>query len=123
MGRVSWDVIKLALLDGDHGSKIITTTRKMAVAERVGGAVYELKPLSYDDSYKLLSKRVFDTEDRFAPELSEVTRSILNKCGGLPLAIITIASLLASKPMQIQEWEKVNNSIGFGLGNTLMWTT
>nr|BAC84441.1 putative CC-NBS-LRR resistance protein MLA13 [Oryza sativa Japonica Group] len=62
--RVSWDVIKLALLDGDHGSKIITTTRKMAVAERVGGAVYELKPLSYDDSYKLLSKRVFDTEDR-----------------------------------------------------------
>ncbi|EEE66835.1 hypothetical protein OsJ_23612 [Oryza sativa Japonica Group] len=78
----------------------------MAVAERVGGAVYELKPLSYDDSYKLLSKRVFDTEDRFAPELSEVTRSILNKCGGLPLAIITIASLLASKPMQIQEWEK-----------------
>uniref|UniRef100_A0A0D9ZV81 Uncharacterized protein n=1 Tax=Oryza glumipatula TaxID=40148 RepID=A0A0D9ZV81_9ORYZ len=104
--RVSWDVIKLALPDGDHGSKIITTTRKMAVAERVGGAVYELKPLSYDDSYKLLSKRVFDTEDRFPPELSEVTRSILNKCGGLPLAMITIASLLASKPMQIQEWEK-----------------
>uniref|UniRef100_A0A0E0HYD3 AAA+ ATPase domain-containing protein n=1 Tax=Oryza nivara TaxID=4536 RepID=A0A0E0HYD3_ORYNI len=115
----AWDVIKLALPDGDHGSKIITTTRKMAVAKCVGGAIFELKPLSYDDSYKLLSKRVFDTEDGFPLELSEVTRSILKKCGGLPLAIITIASLLASKPMQIQEWEKVNNSIGLGLGNNL----
>jgi hypothetical protein len=104
---------------GHPGSKIIITTRNRSVAEHVGGGVYELKPLSDDDSRKLLSKRVFDTDDGCPPSLREVTGKILKNCGGVPLAIITIASLLASKPMCSEEWEKVNKSIGSGLGNSL----
>ncbi|CAN6203442.1 unnamed protein product [Urochloa humidicola] len=110
--KSAWDTIKLALQDGDHGSKIIITTRNKAVAEYVGGAVYELKPLSDDDSRKLLNKRIFGKEDGCPADLRKVTEEILEKCGGVPLAIITTASLLASKPLHYMEWKRLNNSIG-----------
>ena len=93
------DTIKLAFQDGHPGSKIIITTRNKNVAEYVCGSVYELKPLSDFGSRKLFNKRIFDTDGGCPPSLGEVAGKILKKCGGVPLAIITTASLLASKPM------------------------
>ncbi|RLN33378.1 hypothetical protein C2845_PM03G23890 [Panicum miliaceum] len=116
--EMSWDTIKLALQDGNHGSKIIITTRNKAVAEYVGGGIYELKPLSADDSRELLYKRIFESIDDCPADLCKVTGKILKKCGGVPLAIITTASLLATKPMCSVEWEKVNNFIGSGSENS-----
>jgi len=113
-----WDTIKLALQDGNHGSKIIITTRNKAVAEYVGGGIFELKPLSTNNSRELFYKRIFKSADDCPPDLSKVTGKILKKCGGVPLAIITTASLLATKPMCSVEWEKVNNSIGSGSENS-----
>ncbi|PAN10310.1 hypothetical protein PAHAL_2G086300 [Panicum hallii] len=116
--ELPWDTIKLALQGGTHGSKIIITTRNKAVAEHVGGGIYELKPLSNDDSRELFYKRIFDSLDNFPPDLSKATEKILKKCGGVPLAIITTASLLATKPRCSVEWEKVNNFIGSGSENS-----
>jgi len=82
-----WDTIKLALQDGNHGSKIIITTRNKAVAEYVGGGIFELKPLSTNNSRELFYKRIFKSADDCPPDLSEVTGKILKKCGGVPLAI------------------------------------
>ncbi|CAN6165623.1 unnamed protein product [Urochloa humidicola] len=110
--ELPWDTIKLALQDGKHGSKIIVTTRNKAVAEHVGGGIYELTPLSYDDSRELFYKRIFESVDDCPSDFSEVTEKILKKCGGVPLAIITIASLLATKPRCSVAWEKVNSSFG-----------
>jgi len=116
--ELPWDTIKLALQDGNHGSKIIITTRNKAVAEHVGGGIYEIKPLPNDNSRELFYKRVFESADDCPPDLSKVTGKILKKCGGVPLAIITTASLLATKPRCSVEWEKVNNSIGSGSENS-----
>jgi Leucine-rich repeat (LRR) protein len=113
--ETAWDAIKLAFQYGHPGSKIIITTRKWNVAEHICGGVYELKPLSDDDSRKLLYKRIFDTEDGCPPSFVEVAGKIIKKCGGVPLAIITTASLLASRAMHLEEWERVNKSIGSGL--------
>jgi hypothetical protein len=119
--KLPWDTIKLALQDGNNESKIIITTRNKSVAGHVGGDIYELKPLSNDDSSELFYKRIFDSEDDCPADLTKVTGKILKKCGGVPLAIITIASLLASKPRCSLEWEKVNNSIGSGSENSPIW--
>lgn len=49
--------------------------------------------------------------------LNKVSNGILKKCGGLPLAIISISSLLANRPATKDEWEKVKRSIGSTLEN------
>ncbi|CAL5089450.1 unnamed protein product [Urochloa decumbens] len=116
--ELPWDTIKLALQDGDHGCKIIITTRNKDVAEHVGGDVYELQPLSNYNSRTLFYKRIFDSVDDCPADLSKVTEKILKKCGGVPLAIITAASLLATKPRCSVEWEKMNKSIGSGSENS-----
>ncbi|GJN16254.1 hypothetical protein PR202_gb03300 [Eleusine coracana subsp. coracana] len=46
----------------------------------------------------------------------EVSCEILKKCGGLPLAIITVASILANQPTKIKEqWEYIKNSLSVEL--------
>jgi hypothetical protein len=49
------------------------------------------------DSKKLFYKRVFNVEVGIHSEFEEISMKILKKCGGIPLAIITTTSLLASK--------------------------
>jgi disease resistance protein RPM1 len=65
----------------------------------------------------LFFKRIFGSEDHCPDMLKKVSSEILKKCGGLPLAIISISSLLASKPIVREEWEKVKRSIGYALEN------
>ncbi|KAF0896119.1 hypothetical protein E2562_019617, partial [Oryza meyeriana var. granulata] len=55
---------------------------------------------------------IFGSEDQCPPQLKLVSNDILRKCGGLPLAIISIASLLANKPCTTELWEGYRNSIG-----------
>jgi hypothetical protein len=87
-----------------------------------------MKPLSLNNSRKLLYGRVFgnqkkenieDTKKCPGEELAEVSDKILKKCGGVPLAINTMASLLACKARNKMEWYEVYNSIGNGLENNL----
>jgi hypothetical protein len=76
-----------------------------------------MEPLSEDVSRKLFYKRVFSQENMCPTELVQVSKDILKKCGGVPLAIITIASLLASN-LQVKTkdlWYDLLNSIGRGL--------
>jgi hypothetical protein len=75
--------------------------------------IYKMKPLSDDVSRRLFYKRVFSQEKDCPHELVEVSEGILKKCGGILLAIITIACLLASKTND--QWYGLLNSIGRGL--------
>ncbi|XP_052137381.1 disease resistance protein PIK6-NP-like [Oryza glaberrima] len=111
-----WQTIQKALIDNQCGSRIITTTRVRDVAKQIGGA-YQLEPLSLDDSRKLFNQIIFHSKDKCPPyHLSEVSQKILKKCGGIPLAIITIASVLASKKgNEYVHWNRVYHSMGSGL--------
>ncbi|VAH99913.1 unnamed protein product [Triticum turgidum subsp. durum] len=110
--KKTWELVKTALVCNNCGSRIITTTRILEVAT-TASEVYKLQPLSLHLSKDLFHRRLSCGAIEWPNHLpTEVYNKILHKCGGVPLAIITIASLLAGKPVEF--WSKVYTSIGFG---------
>ncbi|VAI00298.1 unnamed protein product [Triticum turgidum subsp. durum] len=110
--KETWGIIKCAFVDNNCGSKIITTTRILEVATATG-EVYMLKPLSPELSAELFNTRLFGGKGKCSyGQPTEAYDKILHRCGGIPLAITTMASLLVGKP--VESWSKVYNSIGLG---------
>ncbi|XP_044963906.1 disease resistance protein PIK6-NP-like [Hordeum vulgare subsp. vulgare] len=117
-----WKIINYAFSRGNNaGSRLITTTRIVDVSKlccsTTNDSVYPMEPLSDYDSQRLFHKRIFSQENGCPREFEKVSRGILKKCGGVPLAIITIASVLASdqKVNSHHEWQVLLESIGCGL--------
>ncbi|KAK3120732.1 hypothetical protein QOZ80_9AG0692990 [Eleusine coracana subsp. coracana] len=108
-----WETIKNAFIDDNFGSRVIATTRISHVSREIG-EVYSISELSDNNSKELFFRRIFPGEDKRprSVELDEVSDKLLRRCHGVPLAIVTIASVLARKPLE--EWSGVYNSIGFG---------
>ncbi|XP_048539285.1 disease resistance protein RGA5-like [Triticum urartu] len=106
-----WDIIRCTLMHNNCASRIIATTRILEVA-RIIGEVYKLEPLSHDLSKDLFNTRLFGGKKKchYDP-LINTYHQFLHKCGGVPLTITTIASLLVGKPMEYLS--KVYRSIGF----------
>uniref|UniRef100_A0A0A9BBB9 Uncharacterized protein n=1 Tax=Arundo donax TaxID=35708 RepID=A0A0A9BBB9_ARUDO len=118
----AWKSVKSALPENSLCSRIITTTRLTDVAQSccscLEGYVHKIQPLSDEDSKKLFYKRVFRSEHSCPPHLEEVSQAIIKKCHGLPLAIITIASLLANKNSDAKyDWEGVEDSMASALNS------
>ncbi|CAM0942750.1 unnamed protein product [Alopecurus aequalis] len=116
----SWELIKCSFPGSTFGSRIITTTRKVSVSKACcssdNDTVYNMKPLSHGDSKALFYKRIFPQGTSCPRELEEVSTKILKTCDGIPLAIITIASLLANQQVKTKDqWCNVLKSIGRGL--------
>ncbi|CAO2150441.1 unnamed protein product [Urochloa humidicola] len=115
----TWKTIKSALVENDTGSRVVTTTRNRDVAS--SEVIYELDPLSCHNSKKLFYTRLFGVKGECpANHPAEASDEILKKCGGVPLAIITMASLLVGKSRE--DWFDVCNTPGFyrGKGNHLV---
>ncbi|XP_066383730.1 putative disease resistance RPP13-like protein 3 [Miscanthus floridulus] len=109
----SWQPIGSALHRSNNGSRVVKTTRNLEVA--CGDEVYQLGPLSHDNSKKLFYMRLYGGEDKCpAHHPEEASQKILDKCGGVPLAIITMASLLVGKSRE--DWFEVYSSRGFYCG-------
>lgn len=113
----AWNTIRCAFPDNANGSRVMVTTPLDGVAaaaclsDRV--CIYSMKPLKEQDSRRLFFSRVFGPKNVCPPHFTEISAQILKKCGGLPLAIITIASLLASREGRpLSEWESIMNSLG-----------
>ncbi|KAG4906593.1 hypothetical protein JHK82_055238 [Glycine max] len=101
-----------AMLDNKNGSRILITTRKKDVIESSMKSpldkVHELKPLTQEESMQLFSKKAFRChKNRYCPEdLKKVSSDFVEKCKGLPLAIVAIGSLLFGKEKTPFVWEK-----------------
>jgi hypothetical protein len=108
-----WYIIKSAFPDGDCYSRIVTTTQTEDVALACccyQHHIFQLGPLDGDQSKLLFISRVFGTKGLCQPHLETQLYRIISKCGGSPLAIVTVSSLLANEP-NLQEWEHIENSL------------
>ncbi|CAN6288592.1 unnamed protein product [Urochloa humidicola] len=116
----SWKTIKCALIENNCGSRVLVTTRIATIAKSCcsqHGTVYEQRPLCDADSRSLFHKRIFGSEDLCPINLKDIATEIIKKCGGMPLALITMSSLMTAKSDTREEWVSVCNSIGLGLQN------
>ncbi|EAY83059.1 hypothetical protein OsI_38279 [Oryza sativa Indica Group] len=122
-----WNIIQCAFVQNNYGSRVIITTRIEDVATKCSfdfhGMVYKMQPLDEVNSRSLFFKRLFASEDGFTEQYRKISEDMLRKCKGVPLAIISIASLLASHGMNVERWEKVQNYLGYELETnpTLEW--
>ncbi|KAJ3675465.1 hypothetical protein LUZ60_004507 [Juncus effusus] len=116
----AWNSIKQVFPNNGKGSRVIVTTQNSDVAQDCDSLhtyIYRLGPLSDKDSHDLFLKKINRGNENYTltEELKSVTTKILKKCGGLPLAIVTIAGLLANKPKRKEEWQKLLNHLGVEL--------
>uniref|UniRef100_A0A0E0LV02 Uncharacterized protein n=1 Tax=Oryza punctata TaxID=4537 RepID=A0A0E0LV02_ORYPU len=115
--KAAWQDLQFAFPENNSASRIITTTRikDVAIACQFSDEdyVYTMKPLSSENSKALFFRRIFcSKKEKCPPDLEEVADDILKKCDGMPLAVVSIASLLACKTITKQEWVWVLNSFG-----------
>ncbi|CAK9151310.1 unnamed protein product [Ilex paraguariensis] len=115
----AYDAIMCVLPDDNCGSRVLLTTRMFDVARasclKSLGYMYEMKPLSNNESWELFCKKTF--EDQHCPQhLKVFAQNILRKCEGLPLAIVAISGTLALKDKsRIDEWAMAQRNLSVAL--------
>uniref|UniRef100_M1D630 HJTR2GH1 protein n=1 Tax=Solanum tuberosum TaxID=4113 RepID=M1D630_SOLTU len=109
--REAWESLKRAFPDGKNGSRVIITTRKEDVAERADnrGFVHKLRFLSQEENWDLFSRKLLDVRT-MAPEMESLAKDMVEKCRGLPLAIVVLSGLLSHKK-GLNEWQKVKDHL------------
>nr|XP_043611859.1 putative disease resistance RPP13-like protein 1 [Erigeron canadensis] len=106
-----WEALK-QLLVGARESKVIVTTRNTVVASVMDSVQpHNLGVLPYEIALSLFAEYALEEKNlEKHPSLSTIAQGIVKKCGGLPLALVTIGRVLKTKGNDVVEWEEVLNS-------------
>ncbi|KAM0991622.1 hypothetical protein ACFX2C_009981 [Malus domestica] len=108
-----WGELKDLLVEGVKlGSKVLVTTRNVTVASIMGTVPtnINLQTLSEEDCMSLFVKCAFkEGEEREHPNLFEIGKDNVRKCGGVPLAVKTLGCQLYSK-IDEREWAMIRDS-------------
>ncbi|XP_058788082.1 disease resistance protein RPM1-like [Vicia villosa] len=116
-----WDDIEFAVIDNKNGSKILITTRNLDVVvsckKSSFSEVLKLEPLTQEQSLELFNKKAFkfDSDGRCPKELIGIANEIVQKCKGLPLAIVAIGGLLSTKEKTGFEWHRFRENLSLEL--------
>ncbi|KAL6986394.1 hypothetical protein U1Q18_019759 [Sarracenia purpurea var. burkii] len=98
-----WSFIKNALPDKDKANRVVITTRNNSVAascrESQFDRIQTLQSLPPDKAWELFCKKAFQVGfgGICPPELEHLSRRIVKRCEGLPLALVTVGGVLAAK--------------------------
>ncbi|KAI5324795.1 hypothetical protein L3X38_033868 [Prunus dulcis] len=116
-----WEEIRLSFPDKQLGSRVMLTTRREDIASSVFGVeshVHRIQPLETNDAWELFCMKAFSSyhNKSCSPELQPLAREIVEKCEGLPLAIVALSGLMSSKKT-FSEWSQVCNSLNWHLAN------
>ncbi|KAK4285501.1 hypothetical protein QN277_002192 [Acacia crassicarpa] len=97
-----WHDLKRLLSEEVEGGMIIVTTRSEKVANMMGThPPIILEGLDGDRSWQLFRRMAFvEGREPNNKELITIGREVVNKCGGVPLAIRTVGSLVYEKTLE-----------------------
>lgn len=112
----AWNEVKSSFPDDQNGSRVMLTTRfqKVSMEAQIRCSPYTLSFLSEEKSWELLKRKIFYNSS--CPEdLSVVGKLIAKKCNGLPLAVVLIAGILATKERSLSIWSEISERVVFYL--------
>ncbi|XP_078170456.1 disease resistance protein RPP13-like isoform X1 [Carex rostrata] len=103
------------VLPDEIGSGVIITTR---IQNIVGDAEpYKLPYLTEKPSLELLLKKALPNRDlsrEYPDDLYELGKQFVEKCGGLPLALVVLGGLLSKRPANYAVWSKMLQTMNWG---------
>ncbi|CAM0908041.1 unnamed protein product [Alopecurus aequalis] len=105
----TWNQIRKSLPPTKKRNRIIVTTRFQAVAAtrrgEEGSHTRKVIPLGVKESEKLFKQAFFESKGR---EDVPIPEEVWKMCGGLPLAIVTMAGNVACNPSKsLEEWNRL----------------
>ncbi|XP_052479341.1 probable disease resistance protein At1g58602 [Gossypium raimondii] len=119
----AWDSLKPAFSARETKSKILLTSRNKEIVAHAdkNGFFYELQELDYNQSWELFQKIAFPQSNslgyKIDAKMKELGEDIVKHCAGLPLAIIILGGILATKYPSLTEWLKVSANVKSYLNN------
>ncbi|XBI34408.1 hypothetical protein VPH35_120219 [Triticum aestivum] len=111
----AWSWIKYIVFPSSNkkGSRIVVTTRDLGVANQITleSLIYHLEPLELVDATNLLLRKSRKTHEdmKKVENFKDILERLVKKCGHLPLALLTIGGILATR--KIAEWGLVYNQL------------
>jgi Leucine-rich repeat (LRR) protein len=109
--RIQWEQFMVHLKRGSPGSKILLTTHSRKVAEAMESIyIFDLPFLSFDDSWQLFHHSFGAVATGLSPEFQETGKEIVRKCGGVPLAIKSLAGVLRGIERRIEDWQAMRDN-------------
>ncbi|KAH7689148.1 P-loop containing nucleoside triphosphate hydrolase protein [Dioscorea alata] len=111
-----WNELLKVFPDDNNGSRVIITTRNLNVAKIADPTIqpHELRLLNEKESKELFLRKVFPRQDikTCCPTyLVEYAHQLVQRCGGLPLALVVLGGLVSTKPQTKDAWQKVVESM------------
>ncbi|KAK9091120.1 hypothetical protein Sjap_024297 [Stephania japonica] len=106
-----WDKLKSVLRCGARGSSIIVTMRSEKIGRMMATLpLHQLELLSKDDSWSLFKRLAFDSRgSEYDQNLIAIGEDMVQKCGGVPLAIKALGGLFRFKDKE-SDWLAIKES-------------
>ncbi|KAJ0986963.1 hypothetical protein J5N97_005319 [Dioscorea zingiberensis] len=107
-----WDELKIVFPDVTNGSRVIITTRFLNVAEFADPTTkpHELRFLNEQESWQLFLNNAFPRQNIATccpADLVDVARQLVQRCSGLPLALVVLGGLMSTKGKDYNSWNTV----------------
>ena len=93
------DLAAVGIPSNHEGCQIVLTSRRLSVLSNEMGTQknFHVEHLSVEEAWGLFKKTAGDAIEK--PDLKPTAEDVLRKCGGLPLAIVTVAKALKGKDL------------------------
>ncbi|XP_039119199.1 disease resistance RPP8-like protein 3 [Dioscorea cayenensis subsp. rotundata] len=111
-----WNELLKVFPDVNNGSRVIITTRSSNVINIADPTtkLHKLGHLNEKESWELFLRKVFPRQDIeiCCPTcLLDYAHQLVQRCGGLPLALVVLGGLVSTKPQTQDAWHKVIDSM------------